>query len=89
MIRSISRSSVVIFLTAATPFVLAEDAKEKAKPEAAKFEITKNEQTLLDLLNKERADKKLPPLRPHPLLFKAGARTFGEHGQTAEDGTRP
>src|SRR5438132_1909506 len=38
---------------------------------ADKFELTKDEQQLLELTNKERAKKKLPALKPNPQLFKA------------------
>jgi uncharacterized protein YkwD len=46
-----------------------DDAKEKR--EDGGFALTKDEQTLLELLNKERDKEKLPPLRPQSLLFKA------------------
>ena len=55
--------------------------------ESPKFEMTKEEQTLLELLNKERKKNDLPALRPHPLLFKAAA-ACEEHGQTTENGTQ-
>jgi uncharacterized protein YkwD len=71
MIRSFSACVFTIVLGAAASFGRADDPEAKAKPEAATFEMTKDEQTLLDLLNKERAKKELPALRPHPLLFKA------------------
>src|SRR5947208_16899048 len=38
---------------------------------ADKFELTKDEQKLLELTNKERAKKKLSALKPNPQLFKA------------------
>jgi len=47
-------------------FVAADDKKE-----ASRFEMTRKERQLLELVNKERAKADLPPLRPHPLLFKA------------------
>ncbi len=66
MIRCLSVSVLLGLLAAmAAPFAPAEDTKE-----APKFKMSKDEQTLLDLLNKERAKDKLPPLRPQPLLFK-------------------
>ncbi|HWG42422.1 MAG TPA: CAP domain-containing protein [Gemmataceae bacterium] len=71
MIRRFSACSFLIFVAAVVSFARTDDTKEKAKPEAAKFEMTKDEQTLLDLLNKERVQKDLPALRPQPLLFKA------------------
>lgn len=52
-------------LAVTVPLVGAEDKKE-----AGGFEMTKDEQALLELLNKERVKKELPPLRPNPLLFK-------------------
>ena len=55
----------LILLAAIAPFLRAEDKKE-----ARAVELSKDEQTLLELINKERAKKELPPLRPHPLLFK-------------------
>jgi uncharacterized protein YkwD len=36
----------------------------------AKFEMTPDEKTLLELLNKSRAAKKLPPLKPNAILTK-------------------
>jgi uncharacterized protein YkwD len=38
--------------------------------EAAKFEMTKEEQKLVELTNAERKKKELPPVKPSPLLFK-------------------
>lgn len=66
MIRFLIRLSPMLLVTLAAPFVLADDKKETPK-----FEMTKEEQTLLDLLNKERTKEKLPALQPNPLLFKA------------------
>jgi uncharacterized protein YkwD len=66
MIRSLSRLSLLMLVPLTASLVLADDKKESTK-----FEMTKEEQTFLDLLNKERTEKKLPALRPHPLLFKA------------------
>jgi uncharacterized protein YkwD len=43
------------------------------KKEAPKFKPSEAEQTLLDLLNKERMKEKLPPLKVNPLLFKIAA----------------
>ena len=65
MIRVPSWFWCLVLLALAVPFVGAEDKKA-----AGGFEMTKDEQTLLELLNKERAKKELPPLRPNPLLFK-------------------
>jgi len=55
----------LVLLAAVIPFLRVDDKKE-----AAALELSKDEKTLLELLNKERAKKELPPLRPHPLLFK-------------------
>jgi uncharacterized protein YkwD len=66
MIPSLFRSPLWLLLLLASPVVLADDKKESTK-----FEMTKEEQRLLDLLNKERSKKELPALRPDPLLFKA------------------
>jgi uncharacterized protein YkwD len=38
---------------------------------ADQFKLTRDEQKLLELTNKEREKKKLPALKPNPLLFKA------------------
>jgi len=38
---------------------------------AEKFQMSKDEQKLLELTNKEREKKKLPALKPNPQLFKA------------------
>jgi uncharacterized protein YkwD len=63
--------SLLLFLLLASPFLAADNAKESAKEEIDKFEMTKNERKLFDLVNKERAKADLPALHPHPLLFKA------------------
>lgn len=54
--------AIPVFLLIAVPFAIGEDDK---------FDMSRDERTLLDLLNKEREKGKLPPLRPHALLFKA------------------
>lgn len=64
MIRVRSWLCCLTFLTAA-PLLWAEDKKE-----ARGFDPTKDEKILLELINKERAKKELPPLRANPLLFK-------------------
>jgi len=65
MIRALSGLWFLALFAVVVPFLPAEGKKE-----APKFAMTKDEQTLLELLNKERAEKELPPLRPNPLLFK-------------------
>ncbi len=45
-------------------------APPKGKPEE-KFEVSQEEKEIIDLTNAERAKEKLPPLKPHPLLFRA------------------
>ncbi len=65
MIRVFFGLSLLALFAAALPFTPAEDKKEKPK-----LTMTKEEQTLLELLNKERVKKELPPLRPDPLLFE-------------------
>src|SRR5262245_28978496 len=49
---------------------VARSARGDEKP-AEKFQMSKDEQKLLELTNKEREKKKLPPLKPNPQLFKA------------------
>ncbi|HEY7425480.1 MAG TPA: CAP domain-containing protein [Gemmataceae bacterium] len=66
MIRTLSGLWFLALFVVAAPFLPAEDKKA-----APKFALTKDEQTLLELLNKERAEKELPPLQPNPLLFQA------------------
>jgi uncharacterized protein YkwD len=65
MIRTLSGLWFLALLVVAAPFLPAEDKKE-----VPKFAMTKDEQTLLELLNTERVKKELPPLQPNPLLFK-------------------
>ncbi|HEY7158971.1 MAG TPA: CAP domain-containing protein [Gemmataceae bacterium] len=65
MIRVLSGLSLLALFAVFIPVAPAEDKKEKSE-----FTMTKDEQTLLELLNKERVKKELPPLRPNPLLFK-------------------
>src|SRR5690242_13218414 len=62
----LSLLSFSLFLSFCLPFVAAEEKKESPK-----FEMTKDEQKLMELVNKERAKEKLPELRPNPRLFKA------------------
>jgi len=57
-------------LCAAGGMCLLGAAPPDTKP-AEKFEMTRDEQKLVELTNKEREKKKLPPLKPNPLLFKA------------------
>jgi uncharacterized protein YkwD len=64
-------SSFLLSLLLFSPFLAADNTKESAKEVTDKFEMTKNERRLLELVNKERAKADLLPLRPHPLLFKA------------------
>ncbi len=64
MIRSAFVFILMTFLVAgAESFAPAEDSKD-----GTKFEMTKDEKTLLELTNKEREKAKLPPLRPNPIL---------------------
>ena len=65
MIRTLSGVWFLALFAVAVPFVPAEDKKE-----APQVEMTKDEKMLLELLNKERTKKELPPLQPNPLLFK-------------------
>lgn len=71
MIQSQSQTSLLLVLLVVSPFHAADAPKESAKEKTDKFEMTRNERRLLELVNKERAKADLPPLRPHPLLFKA------------------
>jgi uncharacterized protein YkwD len=50
-------------------FVLVTAALEAQQP-SKKFELSQEEQKLLDLINAERKNNDLPPLKPNPLLFK-------------------
>ena len=45
-------------------------ADEKEKKEPPKLEMTDDEKAILDLTNKERLQKGLKPLVPHPILCK-------------------
>jgi uncharacterized protein YkwD len=70
MIRLASTPVLLTFLVAVVmPLAWAEDQKERAK-----FEMTKAEETLLELTNLERAKEKLPPLRVNPVLFQVARR---------------
>jgi uncharacterized protein YkwD len=75
MIRLASVSVLLTFLVAgAIPLALAEDKPSEDKKEGTKFEMTKEEQKLLELTNKQRAKEKLPPLRANPVLFQVARR---------------
>ena len=58
-------AAVVLVLAACSNLVGADEKKEPPK-----LELSEEEKTLLELTNKERADKKLPPLEANPILFK-------------------
>jgi len=58
------RPSIALGVLAAVLAVAAD------KPEAKKFGISRDEQVFLDLTNKARAQEKLPPLTPNPILFQ-------------------
>ncbi len=70
MIRFASAFGFLIFAALAST-AFAEDAKGKGRLEGAHVEMSKDEGTLLELINQERAKEKLPPLRPQTLLFRA------------------
>jgi uncharacterized protein YkwD len=89
MIRSLGGLFSLLLAALFVPSIPADESKE-----APKFAMSKDEQTLLDLLNKERAKKELPPLRPHPLLFKAArghSANMARQGKMEHilDGKRP
>lgn len=89
MIRSLFRSPFWLLVLCVASAVWAGEPKETPK-----FEMTKEEQTLLELLNKERKKKDLPALRPHPLLFKvarAHAKNMAKQRKMEHnlDGKRP
>jgi uncharacterized protein YkwD len=74
MLRSLVCFLALLTLTAAGTGPTAGQEKKEApgdgKEGAAKFEMSRAEQALLELTNKERAREKLPPLKPSPTLFK-------------------
>ncbi len=58
------------------------------------FKLSPQEQKLLDLTNRERKKKNLPPLKPSPLLFKvarAHSANMAKQGKMAHilDGKKP
>ena len=59
---------VALFLIA---FVGSAIAEEPEKKKTGKLELSKEEQTVLELTNKEREKEKLPALKPNKLLFEA------------------
>jgi uncharacterized protein YkwD len=81
-------------LVLATSFGAAQDKKDKAKKDDLKIVLSKEEQTVLDLTNAERAKEKLPLLTINPKLMKA-ARAYSEvmakAGKATHDvdGTKP
>lgn len=64
-------SLFLLLVLLASPFAAADNKKDAPKDETPKFEMTRKERRLMELVNKERAKADLPALRPHPLLFKA------------------
>jgi uncharacterized protein YkwD len=68
MIRSASGLVVLLpLLAVAVPGAPADDKEAKSE---APFEMSKQEQEILELTNKERAKEKLPALKPNPVLFR-------------------
>jgi uncharacterized protein YkwD len=57
---------------------VADDPKTPQGEATPKLKLTADEQAILDLTNKARADNKLPPLKPNALLFQA-ARAHSEN----------
>jgi uncharacterized protein YkwD len=89
MIRSLFSSTLLVLVGLVAPFVGADDKKGSPK-----FEMSKDEKTLLDSINEERAKKKLPALRPHPLLFEAARKHSANMAKQRKmehelDGKRP
>src|SRR2546425_8671674 len=66
MIPSIRRLCAVALLAGALPL----HAAAQEKTDKSKFELTAEEQTLIDLTNQERKKEKLPALRPNETLVK-------------------
>ena len=66
------RSATMLATLALVPLLVptAGTAEDKKKDEP-KFEISKDEQTILDDVNKAREKEKLPPVKANPLLFAA------------------
>jgi uncharacterized protein YkwD len=66
MTRPLSRLSFpFVLVVAVAQLAAADEAKEKAK-----FQSTKDERELIELINKERAKEKLPALKPNSILNK-------------------
>ena len=74
MLRSLVAFVALLALTAAGPAPTADEGKkepdQQEKQGEPKLELSRTEQTLLDLTNKERAKEKLPPLKFNPVLTK-------------------
>jgi uncharacterized protein YkwD len=77
MLRLLACSFALLILTAAAAGPTAaqgkKDPPKDQKQGEAKVELSRDEQTLLDLTNKERAKAKLSPLKPNPVLFQVAA----------------
>ncbi len=65
MLRAVGLACLCVIVSG-----VARSARGDNKP-AEKFQMSKDEQKLLELTNKEREKKKLPALKPNPQLFKA------------------
>ena len=68
--------------------------RSEDKKDPPKLELSDDEKMLLELTNKERADKKLPPLEANPVLFKvarAHAANMAKQGKMEHelDGKSP
>jgi uncharacterized protein YkwD len=66
MIRSLTRCVALVLLLIPGVRLAGADGRK----ETARVQLSEAEKTILELTNKERARKKLPPLEPEPILFK-------------------
>jgi len=70
MIRTFCRLVVFLAITGMSACLVAEESKK----DSTKFEISEEEQKIIDLTNEERAKEKLPPLKANRVLFEAARK---------------
>ncbi len=68
MCKKLGLVSAIMGLALAVRAGSAADEQEKKDP--PKVELTDDEKAIVELTNKERANKDLPPLKPNPVLTK-------------------
>ena len=71
MVSLASRAVLVLLLVAGCVGAAGPKDKDKDKKDKPSFEISADEQELIDLVNEARQKQKLAPVKPNKILFEA------------------